>query len=351
MVSNKIGVIGKLQILWLPAATSVSAVRAAVFRLMASLMDKGADQQGLLFLVDPKIQEQRLDEEWKLLERTFRPEIMRNVVLGRMRGEQVTFSSGGFQPDRQIVAQLRQMYHLGKMNPPTPLRRPDLFHEILKLLIHAWLTRIGPVTTRWICEAAGCSYPSAINVLKRLSPMLRHESDRRLELSMFPRDDWAFLVATAERARATMKFSDPSGKPRTAEQILKRVRELGQGAIAVGGVHGAKHHFPDLDLVGASRVDLVVHCPKREVKLDFVSRLDAALEHSDNSREPPFLVLHFLRRKENFYLQGDDGQRWADMVECLLDLHEARHEPQAVQYLNHFLFKRKDIIHARCTGT
>jgi hypothetical protein len=34
-----------------------------------------------------------------------------------------------------------------------------------------------------------------------------------------------------------------------------------------------------------------------------------------------------------FFQKSDDGMVWADEVECLLDLHEARLESQALEFL------------------
>jgi hypothetical protein len=52
-------------------------------------------------------------------------------------------------------------------------------------------------------------------------------------------------------------------------------------------------------------------------------------------QESALLVLHFVRRRETFFELGSDGVNWADPVECLLDLHEAHLEPQALELLNH----------------
>jgi hypothetical protein len=48
-------------------------------------------------------------------------------------------------------------------------------------------------------------------------------------------------------------------RPRSPEVLLQRLSELNRSDIAVGGVLGARHYFPGLDLVGTPRLDLVVH--------------------------------------------------------------------------------------------
>jgi len=51
-------------------------------------------------------------------------------------------------------------------------------------------------------------------------------------------------------------------------------------------------------------------------------------------KEAPQLVVHSLLRKNPLFHQSDD-RTFADEVECLLDLQEARLEQQALEFLDH----------------
>jgi hypothetical protein len=106
--------------------------------------------------------------------------------------------------------------------------------------------------------------------------------------------------------------------------------------LAVGGVWGAKHYHPDLDLVGSPRLDISLHCPAKGVDLSFVERLDPALEKTTRRDESAALAVHIVRRAVSFFHPGEGGIVWADPVECLLDLHEARLESQAREFLKSF---------------
>jgi hypothetical protein len=44
-------------------------------------------------------------------------------------------------------------------------------------------------------------------------------------------------------------------------------------------------------------------------------------------------VVHVLRGQSDFFQPRKAGLAWADPVECLLDLHESRLEPQAEEFL------------------
>lgn len=106
-------------------------------------------------------------------------------------------------------------------------------------------------------------------------------------------------------------------QPRTlrdvaAARILRSELRLSQAAptgVAVGGVAGARHYHPGLDLVSLPRLDLSVHAPEREADLRFV-RHQAAL-----------------------FAPSAAGLLWADPLECFFDLHESGLQAQASELL------------------
>jgi len=178
----------------------------------------------------------------------------------------------------------------------------------------------------------GCNYRTVSATVNRLGPVLRRHTNRRIELKHFPDDAWSRFVAVADKTRATMLYIDPSDQPRSPESLVQRLKRLGRGDIAVGGVLGAKRYDPDLDIVGTPRLDLCVHAPGKYVDLDFVQQLDPALERTQAPDRPARMALHFLRRETPLFDREPDGSLWADPVECLLDLYEARLESQATDF-------------------
>lgn len=189
------------------------------------------------------------------------------------------------------------------------------------------------MTTVSLMDMAGCSYPTVASALRMVRHCLVRHSDRKVELERFPKEEWARMVAVSEKARGTVRFADRSGQPRSAESLLRRLQRLERADIAVGGVVGAKHYHPALDLVGIPRLDLSLHCWRNEANWSFVERLDPGLARTDRRDEPASLVVHLVRRKKSLFEQGTDGLLYADRVECLLDLHEARLESQAQELL------------------
>jgi hypothetical protein len=94
---------------------------------------------------------------------------------------------------------------------------------------------------------------------------------------------------------------------------------------------------PGIDLLGNPRLDLIVDMHKgrsnRPIAIDTIIRkLDPALKPAKRG-EPCQVVIHSLYRAKSFFSEAEDGTLFADEVECLLDLHEARLEQQALEFL------------------
>ena len=136
-----------------------------------------------------------------------------------------------------------------------------------------------------------------------------------------------------------MLYADVSDQPHSYDSLLQRLWRLNIKYIAVGGVLGAKRFHDDLDIVGAPRLDLCIHAPEKYVNLDFMHALDPALERTRDTHRPARVALHFIRRKDALFDQDADGTLWADPVECLLNLYNARLEQQARRF-QEFLMAR-----------
>ena len=96
---------------------------------------------------------------------------------------------------------------------------------------------------------------------------------------------------------------------------------------------GAKHHYPNLDLVGTPRLDLSLHSPGKRMNLDFLENLDPALKRVEDPRAPANVVVHAVHQADAQFSPRAGGLAWADPLECLFDLYDARLEMQATQFL------------------
>jgi len=211
--------------------------------------------------------------------------------------------------------------------------RGDASFVVLKVLLHHWLTDGQPVTTDWLAQTSGYSYPTVANAVSALGSLIERQSDRRIRLRWFPRDQFARLLAISDHARGTVRFADRSAQPRDPETHVRRLEKLNPPDLAIGGVLGAAHHFPGLDLVGAPRLDLSQHSAGRRLDLRFIEKLDPALKRLDDPLEPASVVVHQVRHADALFTTREGGLQWADPVECLLDLHEAHLDAQATQFI------------------
>lgn len=317
---------------------AVRSLRAGLINLAYALVEKYPQKKGLLVLTDPKITEGRLEGEWNRAWQALQPEVMNRLGL-------VVFKDGDFRglpqdPDPEIRRGLRRLISRDLGAKRIGRSRGEIYYDILRILIHQWMLSKGPVHAAWLGEIAGCSYPTVAAALRRLGRSIKRHSDRRIELRHFPRDEWAKLLAVSDRVRSTMRFSDQSGQPRSPDSLLRRLGQLGRHDIGVGGVFGARHHYPDLDLVGTPRLDLSIHSPNGTIDSSLIDNLDPALKQLQDSHEPASLAVHILYRKKSLFESASDGVEWADPVECLLDLLEAHLEPQASELLYHFVSRR-----------
>jgi hypothetical protein len=308
----------------------VRRLRVALME-MARVSSGYLERRGIILIDEPRMSEARLLSEWEGINTIFKKEILHRMALViRRKGS----------PDRIVgkltaneLKSIDSVFEHVRLNSLQPLRRQtEAFLDILRALLVGWFRRTGPHAIKQLCEQTGFSYPTISIALEKLEPHLVRHSDRSVELRSFPRDAWFKLVAQAERVRSSKSYSDRSGRPRSSEVFVDRLRELRRDNIAVSGVLGARHYVPGLDLTGTPRLDLVLHANRRGESHHFLHAIDPALKPSERG-EAPQVVIHTLFRPVSFFETDAKGRVWADEVECLLDLHEARLESQALEFL------------------
>jgi hypothetical protein len=302
---------------------------------MARVASSAKVRRAVLVLGEPAITESRLHAEWAGAAAVIRPELFtRLAMVMRQSGK---WSGIPIPPGASEVPVLEEiLQHEISRRPASSGRGAEAYHEILRVLIHQWLLGRGPIAVRSLMEISGASHPTVSRALERLAHYLKRGSDRSVELRVFPREEWARLLAVADGLRNTYRFVDRSGQPRSPESLLRRLGQLQRQDIAVGGVWGAKYYQPALDLIGNPRLDLSIHTGRKTADLSFVERLDPGLERTTRRDESPTLVIHAIRRAKSLFQPDEDGPPWADPVECLLDLHEAHLESQALEFLSSF---------------
>tara|TARA_R110000850_G_scaffold187108_7_gene312971 strand:- start:1683 stop:2747 length:1065 start_codon:yes stop_codon:yes gene_type:complete len=307
------------------------SLRASLFRLAALIAEEREFNRAVLILVSPEVSRQRLKDEWRLASVTLRPEVFESLVLVVAEGYSIEVFAGHLT-EREHDAAGIVASESGRRKRPGGVRKGPAVFEILRVLLTRWSRREGPITSKELAAICDCTYPTVAASLRELDRHIVRHSDRSVELEKFPKDAWFKLVASAEKIRSTHLYADRSGIPRSPEALMKRLERLNRYEVAVGGVVGARHYYPGLDLVGTPRVDLTV---KREGALpatsELIRKIDPALKPAKPG-ETVALAVHYLHRKESFFVRTQKDWQAADEIECLLDLHESRLEAQALEF-------------------
>jgi len=306
---------------------AVRTLRTSLMQVAYTVSEEPA-LHGYVVLADSSIAMERVREEWQRASSVLRPEVLQRLTIC-MASEHGMLGIPS-EPDSKTQEMLASV--IESQRGKAGGKRTDYSFIILKLLIHQWFTSGEPVTAEWLARTAGCHYPAVARALRPLGSLVERTSDRRVLLRWFPEDEFDRMIAISDSARSTVRFADHSGQPRSIESHLKRLEKLALLGLAIGGVLGAKHHLPDLDLVGSPRLDLSLHCPGKHMNLDFMKALDPALKPVTDPLQPATVVIHAVRHADPLFAPREGGLAWADPVECLLDLHEAKLDMQAGQF-------------------
>jgi hypothetical protein len=294
------------------------------------LLAREPGNRGLIVLVDSRISKEQLDTELKLARRAIDPSVIGKLTLATKTGDDYR----GLPEDLGHDFRFWLDDLINKHHPAGQGRSGRPYYCILKLLLNALFTGKGPLAISTLRGDCGCSYPTVSKALQQLDPYLTRQSDREVGLKQIPKSEFATFVAKSQELRMTTRFVDRSGRPRSAETHMSRLEKLAIPNLAIGGVLGASHYFPGLDIVGVPRLDLSLHVMGKKPNLGFVEQLDPALKATTDPSIKPNIAIHIVRSAKTSFESREGGLLWADRVECLLDLYEAQLEWQADQFLN-----------------
>jgi hypothetical protein len=204
---------------------------------------------------------------------------------------------------------------------------------VVGVLLHRWINQLAPVKVPELAALSGASTPTVYAALTALDPAcLQRDEDRRLSLSGFSATAWQrWLTTSTDSPRA--KFTDRSGSPRSPDKLARQLLKLGRQDVAIGGVLGAKHHFPGLDITAAPYLDVVVH-GTQHTDLSFIGQLDPGLVRDDSAAAHGHVIVHFVNRPHSLFEMAE-GAVWANVLDCLVNLWDADLTHQVEHLINH----------------
>jgi hypothetical protein len=294
-------------------------VRGALLALAYALAADTPTSRAMCVLTRSKLSRKRILEEVGQFRAVVRPELGERIALMAMGADGHLFGS------LKTVETELAVWLAGLVAAETTAASAGRSNRqsVMSLLAQLWLRGEGAQKIKSLQEASGASYPTVAQAVKALSSqgLLEHKSDRRVLLKTPSPEAWLKIAREHGAVRKTLRFTDPSGQARPPEAMAQRLFKLqAQGLakdVAVGGVLGALRYFPALDITASPRLDLSVYGGK----LDFLRKLDAALEPTTDAEAKAVLVVHLTPEPARFIDRGASGQ-WAPELECLADLAE-----------------------------
>lgn len=207
------------------------------------------------------------------------------------------------------------------------------------LLLRRWLLGLAPIKTAELAAQSGASAPTVSAAIKAIPERdVLRTRDRKVALKGFSPESWQKWLSKSAEVQ-TVKFVDRSGSPRSPEKLAKKLLALGRNDVSVGGVLGAMHHYPAIDITGAPRLDILIHAT-HHADLSFIAQLDPGLERDDSPEGNAHVVVHFTNRRES-YFEVQNAMVWADALDCLLHLWKAGLTHQVEDFIKHLTRQAK----------
>lgn len=309
----------------------VRMLQAAILGL-AQLLQGDPVRQAILIIDETRISVQRMQAEWDSYQDLFRPSIFERLSIAVFAEGTLSRVHGELNPEAHPLVEAVQL-KLSNEQSLQKRRSSNSFLDLFRVMLIHWFRRAGPLPIKELGRLTGFSYPTIASGLDKMERHLLRHSDRSVELREFPREIWRKLLADSATVRAPIALA--AQKPRPIEVLQENLANYSKLEFGFGGIIGARHYLPGIDLVGTHRLDLTIRNSSEERMHKLVRRLDPALKPVEPGQAPQ-VVIHQLFRPKTFFQLSDQGQV-ADEAECLLDLHDARLELQANELLEHLI--------------
>lgn len=314
---------------------NVRDIRSALVALAYALRDDAPTTTALCVVTQSKLSPNRLLDEITQFREMVRPDLGHRIHL-------LTIDEGGQLRGFEYASEpefSKWLMHLVATETSTTSAGRSNQQSVASTLVQLSLRGEGPQTFKALQEACGASYPTVAAAVKEFTEQgfIEHQSDRRIVLKYLTHEAWLKIARAHGANRKVLRFVDPTGQARTPAAMAKRLFKLqAQGVaqnVAVGGVLGAMHYFPGLDITASPRLDLSNYGQGT----DFVQKLDPALELTSDPRAKAVVVVHVTQEPPRF-IEHDQGETWASELECIADLIEmglTREVVDMVSDLNH----------------
>lgn len=318
------------------STNSMRDVRGALLALAYLIADGPAKSRAVCVFVGTRLSVKRLQEELTRFRQVCHPSIAQRIhfLLVRRDNPLKAYTFVGSMdpaPDGFLnwLAQRVSATAIPSLNLQLPARQ-----TVVAALAQLRLWHAPAVSVKYLQESCRVSYPTVAAVLKDLDERgwLEDAGKRGVRLRPLLATEWMAFATEHARQRKVCFFTDPTGLI-SAERLAQRLvhlRETGKlkRSVCIGGVIGASHHFPDLDITAASRLDVCVEDDPGQI----AALLDAGLIPKTRPEQRVVLAIHVTNDLERLAgRQGTDTGPWAGVLECLADLVELGYTREAAE--------------------
>lgn len=280
---------------------------------------------GLCVIVNSRLTRTRLEAELDRFRAVVRPELAERVyLLGAKPGPSEVSPHPSAYPAPLFPTAFWQTLERALQACGSDSKAARVTRQQVKAtLIERALCGLQALTLAELRRQTGASYQTASAALNELSRLnvIRTEREGPIAPTGLQPHALRKLADEHAQARQQLRYADPSGLGRTPGVMAERLMGLRSKSladhVALSGVLGAMHHFPNLDITAAPRLDLSVYGGD----LRFVAKLDAGLVPAQDNKRKPSVVLH-LQRDCRPVEDVKRAPQWAARLDCLADLEQ-----------------------------
>ena len=289
---------------------------------LAYLMDGApAKTDALCLLAKSRFTRARLHEELGLFRSVVRPDLAARVYLAAI-DEYDTLIGELPQDSLALRSFLRELAQREINVGGGRVSRQSVKSHVLNLLLDG---RVLP-TLSALQRTTKASHPTVSAAIKELTEQGLQLANRKsgspgTTWQATSWEVWKRLAEAHSAERRVVRFVDPGRMARSILDLAQRLKSLQDRglapAVTLGGVLGAQHYDPNLNITAAPRLDLSIF----DTDTGFVRQLDAGLVESEDKQAKAVLVVHVAQTGARFTEISDAG-RVAPPLECLADLLE-----------------------------
>jgi len=320
---------------------STRDLSAALFQLASLFADRAEITYATLVARLPKMGADRVQEEWRRLQKMLRPQIGKRLRMIALAVDRDIIIPDGDELRRVMLFARdafrcsERMHQVGSSSAPWT----EKTFEAWRVLLDAWLRGEDPLPIHEIVRRSGCSYPTVAATIDRLqrNGEIERSRNRSAMFRTLPRRSLVEILTLSTHLRQTIQFVDTSGRPSDVVGLLRRITSKAEKAmVAVGGVVAARHYTPNFDLNGLPRIDITTY---RGASIDWLNEADPAMDRvgmqgqSEILRSPVLVVHRVLRAAAQFDAASGARLPWAGPAETLLDLFDLRLTSQAEDFV------------------